>query len=282
MAKITNIQDREGNNLYPITSTKAVFNQSGVDLDTLLAQRLQAGSTGGSGGSSEAKYSSLIEAWKTNQGCDVDETTGYLTLSILMDGVDYGFKDITISEAAIMLQRQGRGGDWTGLCHVIPRINLPPINYGNPQVSQISLFCSYNSIIQTLICTRTAVDTVSISDISHIGGNCPNLRAVIGVIRNTSGTMSKAKKLEEIRIHNVSKTSISIPDSPLLSYKSIEYFVTNQPEKEITFTVHADVYAKLTGDTSNAACAALTNEERQKWAALLTTAKSKKITFTTA
>lgn len=239
-------------------------------------------SSGSGGGGGEADYSSLIAAWKTNPGCSVEEVTGLLTLSILMDGVDYGFKDITISEAALMLQRQGRGGNWNGLCYGISRINLPPINYPNPIVQTTNLFCSYNGSIQTLMCTNSATNFASIGDLSHIGGNCPNLRAVIGRINNTGGTMSNAGKLEEIRIASVGGNSISIPDSPLLSYASIEYFVTTQSAKAITFTVHADVYAKLTGDTNNAACAALTEEERQKWAALLVTATSKQITFTTA
>ena len=261
-------------------------NTSNVDLILGVINASTGSGSGGGGGNSSgddsaAKYASLIAAWKTNPGCDVDSTTGYLTMSILMDGVDYGFKDITISEAALMLQRQGRGGNWNGLCFQISRINLPPINYFNPLVTSTNLFCSYNSSIQTLVCARAANNNVNIGSLDHIGSNCTNLRAIIGRINGLNGTMPNAPKLEEIRIASFSGSQGGIPDSPLLSYKSVEFFVTNHGGRSLTFTVHADVYAKLTGDTTSAACAALSEEERSQWTALLTTAKSKNITFTT-
>ena len=49
-----------------------------------------------------------------------------------------------------------------------------------------------------------------------------------------------------------------------------------------TITVHADVYAKLTGDTTNEAAAALTAEELAQWQALLTKAAGKHIAFASA
>lgn len=221
------------------------------------------------------KYVSLIEAWETNVGCGVDYQTGYLTMSIPMDGVDYGFKDITIKEAANMLEKQGRGGNWNGLCQAISRINLPPINYMNPMVTVSYLFCSYNSNIQTLVCGRYGGSNVNIGDLGQVGSNCPKLRFITGYLNNIGGTMPNAPKLEEIRIVSFRGTTGGIPDSPLLSYKSVEFLVTKHGGATLNFTVHADVYAKLTGDTTNAACAALTEEERSQWAALLTTATSK-------
>lgn len=47
-------------------------------------------------------------------------------------------------------------------------------------------------------------------------------------------------------------------------------------------TVHPDSYAKLTGDTTNAAAAALTEEELAQWMQIVTDAAAKKITFITA
>lgn len=41
MAQIITIQDREGDTCYPITSTKAVIGENGVDLGTMLAQQKQ-------------------------------------------------------------------------------------------------------------------------------------------------------------------------------------------------------------------------------------------------
>ena len=51
--------------------------------------------------------------------------------------------------------------------------------------------------------------------------------------------------------------------------------------KAITITVHPDVYAKLTGDTTNAAAAALTADELAQWQAILAAAAAKNITIAT-
>ena len=62
----------------------------------------------------------------------------------------------------------------------------------------------------------------------------------------------------------------------------MQYLVTNAANtSSITVTVHPDVYAKLTGDTTNAAAAALTAEELAQWQQLVTDATSKNINFAT-
>ena len=67
-----------------------------------------------------------------------------------------------------------------------------------------------------------------------------------------------------------------------ISLASMQYMVNNsQATSSITVTVHPDVYAKLTGDTTNAAAAALTSDELAQWQALVTTANSKNISFAT-
>lgn len=52
--------------------------------------------------------------------------------------------------------------------------------------------------------------------------------------------------------------------------------------KEIQVYVHPNVYAKLTGDTTNAAAAALSEEELAEWMALLPLAAEKNIQFASA
>ena len=49
----------------------------------------------------------------------------------------------------------------------------------------------------------------------------------------------------------------------------------------ITITVHPDVYAKLTGDTTNEAAAALTPEELAAWQQVLADAVDRNISFAT-
>ncbi len=74
---------------------------------------------------------------------------------------------------------------------------------------------------------------------------------------------------------------------PNIGLDSWEYLVKNRyplsnpKANPIVVTVHADVYAKLTGDTSNAAAAALSEEELAAWSALLDLAIEQQVTFTT-
>lgn len=69
---------------------------------------------------------------------------------------------------------------------------------------------------------------------------------------------------------------------PKISLESWRYAITNRVDvNAIAFTVHTDVMAKLTGDTTNTACATLTDEERAQWASLLELAVSNNVTFAT-
>ncbi len=51
---------------------------------------------------------------------------------------------------------------------------------------------------------------------------------------------------------------------------------------DVSIIVHADVYAKLVGDTSNAAAAALSNDELAAWQELFVAGTDKGITFAAA
>lgn len=69
----------------------------------------------------------------------------------------------------------------------------------------------------------------------------------------------------------------------VLKLECWERFVTGREgDESLIYTVHPDVYAKLTGDTTNAAAAALTPDELAQWMALVETAAEKNITFATA
>lgn len=98
----------------------------------------------------------------------------------------------------------------------------------------------------------------------------------------TSATpLVNAQALETVYITRLAK-SWNFNSNKSLSYDSVNYMVQNAINTTaITETVHADVYAKLTGDTTNSACASLTDEERTKWAQILTDATAKNISFAT-
>ena len=118
---------------------------------------------------------------------------------------------------------------------------------------------------------------------------CENLEEIYGVIDYqgaagglNSETFYRCTALRELRFFT-RKVSFSVSSSPLLTLASFQYMLTRtNNDTAITITVHPDCYAKMTGDTSNAAAAALTEEEAAQWQQLLTDAVAKNITFATA
>lgn len=91
----------------------------------------------------------------------------------------------------------------------------------------------------------------------------------------------RAPNLITLDISNL-KISLDLSKCPLIDLASWQGLVSRAANTSaITITVHPDVYAKLTGDTSNAAAAALTADELAQWQALVATAAAKQITFAT-
>lgn len=118
--------------------------------------------------------------------------------------------------------------------------------------------------------------------------NCPKLREIRGRIDFFSDNQSfyNTPNLEEIRLHYLANSQ-NFRDQPKLSLASFQYMVKNRSTSTninaiLTITVHADVYAKLTGDTSNEAAAALSAEELAAWQKVCTDAAAKNISFASA
>lgn len=105
-------------------------------------------------------------------------------------------------------------------------------------------------------------------------------KLIIEAGANKSG-FATLSRLEEIQL--VICESISFAASKSLSLASVSHLVTNAANTSpITITVHPDVYTKLTGDTTNAAAAALTADSLSAWQQVLTDATAKNISFATA
>lgn len=184
--------------------------------------------------------------------------------------------------------------------------NAPRLTYNN--IPGLTLL---NQGVQTIICDSIGSNGASISfksafrtqslhairvssddGVVHVGDfenaffNLVNLRKIIGIIVEASPAIweyafTNCIALEDVRIRNL-KSSLSFQHSSKLSLSSLQYLVTNAANTSpITVTVHPDVYAKLTGDTTNAAAAALTSDELAQWTALVTTANGKNISFAT-
>lgn len=116
----------------------------------------------------------------------------------------------------------------------------------------------------------------------------PKLKTVLGTLdisEVTSGDnlIWDCALLEDVNLKGL-RNNIRMRDCPKLSLATMQYLVDNAStaitaEKPVVVTVHADVFAKLTGDTTNEAAAALTDDEKTAWAAVLTAATSKYISF---
>ena len=129
-------------------------------------------------------------------------------------------------------------------------------------------------------------------DIRLMFGHCPKLTKVIGGFIGDGGWQKNPMpelfpnsplitsfKLERLQ-HDV-----TFANNPRIDLDSFTYMVEHRTTfntNTYTITVHADVYAKLTGDTTNEAAAALTAEELSQWQALLTKAAGKHIAFASA
>lgn len=69
---------------------------------------------------------------------------------------------------------------------------------------------------------------------------------------------------------------------PLVTNESFQRIISLYDRTTaFTIIVHKDVYAKLTGDTTNAAAAALTSDELEQWQQVMVDAAGKNITFAT-
>ncbi len=120
--------------------------------------------------------------------------------------------------------------------------------------------------------------------------DCINLTRIEGTF-NISNMDSSAcwrflrgsVNIKEFRASGLNK-HLNLQTNSKLSLATMQYLVDNAStaitaEKPVVVTVHADVFAKLTGDMTNEAAAALTDDEKTAWAAVLTAATSKYISF---
>lgn len=122
-------------------------------------------------------------------------------------------------------------------------------------------------------------------DFTHAFRSCSNLRKILDpqleFSTNSDRIFEDCGQLEEVRVKFTGK-NIYFHQSPKLSLDSLRYLVSCETYiKNFTAHVHPNTYAKLTGDTTNAAAAALTEEELAQWQQLLVDAAEKQITFAT-
>lgn len=129
---------------------------------------------------------------------------------------------------------------------------------------------------------------IDANDARNMFYNCQKLKKVLSYIslENCASTVDMfyhCYALEYV-VFNTINCNISLADSPLWNFGSVQETIQRRAShqtKPITITVNPAVYAKLTGDTTNAAAAALTDEEAAAWQGLVTAAAAKNISFAT-
>lgn len=117
----------------------------------------------------------------------------------------------------------------------------------------------------------TTGDIFAPSDATSAFSKCVNLRqmnwpyAIASSIKNKDVFMG-CEKLEWVKIYYLHE-SISFSDSPLLTLDMMKQIATAKTRHDRTnnVTFHPDVYAKLTGDKTNEAAAALDADELKEW-----------------
>lgn len=271
MAKPTILKERgTGEELYPQTLAKFVQTEGGDSVDEAI---------------DKAKFALFVDIW--NDACGVN---GRYDPSNAPD-IEHPFylnKLWLTYEEAIEIYNYSiinltRTFPRNGCCQFLMMKTVLPFNViGNAE--------SYDSTFWRCYGLRTVSvkdsNAFNVNNGKNMFYNCNALEEVISPINmeacsNASGMFLNCKKLSSVNILRIN-CNISFEHSPLLALESVRYLVDNRLASQtspITITVHPDVYAKLTGDTTNAAAAALTEEELAQWQQVLADANAKNISF---
>lgn len=124
------------------------------------------------------------------------------------------------------------------------------------------------------ICNGVFYGSINLKDVGIINVSLASIFISSGI-----RAFKNCYKLNRVLLKNL-KLDVSFQDSPLLSYDSLNYLVTNAANiAAITVTVHPTTYSYLTGTAQPTEEVGGTSEE---WQALVTTAQGKQITFAVA
>lgn len=300
MAKIVSLYDREsGERQYPITSTRAVLNEQGADVDGLFAQEArqrEAAITAALKGyatttdlatkqpkltpsadflltpggilslTEKAKRALFVDLW--NQACGkwgrYNEQTGFFELN--------GITDITYEEALKIYNYSTVHGGYVfalDSCYAgtsWPSRTYLPFKTGDTQSRNFRYAFWMNKTVEVITFTSTVK-----ADISEAFRGAEKLRTINGTLWSitiNSLTFAQCYALEDVII-STSATSIYLQWSPNLSLKSLDWIAGRIAggTAVLTHYVHPEVYAKLT-DPDNA-----------EWYAVMQKAQKNNISF---
>lgn len=275
------VNDKQGDALYWHGNALRPLHPAIKESDDIHTTIANTGTAG------QSVQLNLTEAARKSLFCDLFNaaagTAGYAKYT---NGVwDCKLNGLTLSydEAVMILSIYHTGGDHTeDLVHHPVRTNLPLYSYW-PTIN-LSRFAQNNTSLEV----ANVNCVINGGSLMYAFYGCKNLREIRGPIRHQVSKVDGSAfldcpKLESLDLRQL-KSDLRLNDSPLFKLDSLDSIVTNAANGNtaITITVHADVYAKLTGDTTNEAAAALTADELSQWQALLTKAAGKHIAFASA
>lgn len=221
---------------------------------------------------------SLTDAAKLRLFCDMfNVAVGSYGYARITDGVfdcELNELKLTYEDAMVSYQcgfpQAFHGNGWVLNHRLKLRTNIPfGPNYSSGLGGSIFYNCTALEVVQL-------IGPWLISE-EYTFNYCTKLRSIIGEITCNAGDIFRGcRNLVDVDVRF--RRSSYIGDSPLLSYDSVNKMI-EPSQSDITLTVHPDVYAKLTGDTTNDAAAALTPEEAAQWQSILTNAVEKNISF---
>lgn len=291
------LKDREGESISPTTSTRTVFDERGVDLDTLLAQQKQglenalkeyakktevtqslAGKQNALSTTTDlhitadniiglteaAKMRLFIDLW--NEACGkwgrYNAETGFFELN--------GLTDITYEEAVRIYNAYTVGICASNLGFLDIRTNIP---FKAFKTSTNAVELCYDCHNLEVFNYGTNLMTNQWATAFH---GCGKLHTIIGMLTfmsSTDRTFDNCKELTDVKIRlwtNSNPQYLDLKPCPKLNIESLRHIADSRHgDTPWVVGVHQEVYAKLTDETN------------AEWHAVLVAAAEKNITFAT-
>lgn len=154
----------------------------------------------------------------------------------------------------------------------------------------LTSLCQRNATIEVLALAPNDNTVIYPSEMLQMCYYATKLKRIIGAISVSYSTTMKvnryifwrADELEQVLLKNVID-DVFFSTNSKLNLKTFQYLMENAKNTApITIHVHADVYAKLLNDTTNAAAAKLTEEELASWKLLMMDCAANDIAFAEA